>query len=269
MAQQLARSLKGRKVELVPTEHAGHAEILAYDIAKKYKQPLIISSSGDGGYHEVVNGAMRAQDEGETPVCAVLPAGNANDHHHATDRAPLETSIQSGSIIKMDLLRVDMKEGKKQVTRYGHSYLGLGLTPTVAVELNRHTLSAFREMMIVVRSFYEFRPFKIEVEGNVLELDSLIISHIGRMAKVLSFDASDLDDGVFEVTLLPHGHKLRLLSKLIGAATRGLRADISAKEYSFKAVKAMPMQIDGEISQLKRGAIVRVTGSKQALSTLR
>lgn len=268
LRDSLKRHSKSLRVELIPTKYAGHAEELAHEIALRRKNPLIVSSSGDGGYHEVVNGAMRAQNEGATPICAVLPAGNANDHRNAVAELPLEKSIKKGDVRSIDLLKVEIGSGKKGIVRYGHSYLGLGLTPTVAIELNRHTLSALKEMSIVIRSFYQFQPFEIEVDKKPLRLDSLIISNIGRMAKVLSFEATDLDDGIFEVTIIPHGNKFALLSQLLRAATKGLPSTHNTGDYSFKALKDMPMQIDGEIMRLKQGTAVKVTSSKKMLRTL-
>src|SRR4051812_13045559 len=66
----LRSSLPGLAVRLLPTERAGHAIELAYGFAKKHKNPLIVAASGDGGYNEVINGALRAQGEGASPVCA-------------------------------------------------------------------------------------------------------------------------------------------------------------------------------------------------------
>ena len=79
-ANILQKRMPAQKIELIGTEHAGHAEELAYSIAKNSKHPLIISSSGDGGYNEVINGAYKAREEGANPITSLLPAGNANDH---------------------------------------------------------------------------------------------------------------------------------------------------------------------------------------------
>lgn len=264
----LAENLAESSVTLMPTKHAGHAEELAFTHAKRHKKSLIISASGDGGYHEVVNGAMRAAADGAQPVCAVLPAGNANDHRSDIAELPLRKSIVEGNVKTIDLLEIEIRRGRKTTKRYGHSYLGLGLTPTVAIELNRHSLSALREAWIVVRSFYKFRPFKIKVGDELLMLDSLIISNIGRMAKVLSFERSDLDDGKFEVIIFPHGHKLRLLAKLIRAALSTLKPDHRATEYRFEVLVKTPIQIDGEITELRAGDSVTVRSRPKALSTL-
>lgn len=273
LAEQLAGclrpSLKSGQLKLVATEYAGHAEELAYELAKKHGSPLLISASGDGGYNEVINGAMRAQQEGARPACAVLPAGNANDHFHDTNRSSLKDSVLQAETINIDLLEVLVERaGATSIHRYAHSYVGLGLTPTVAIELNRHSLNAFRELYIVLRSFFRFRPFQIEVEDKTLTLDSLIISHIGRMAKVFNFERSDLDDGVFEITILPHGHKLRFLAKLLKAAVRGLKPDGRAAEYNFTTKTAMPMQLDGEVIELRAGDQVTVKNARQMLKTL-
>ena len=73
--KEYQRADKQVTVTLQKTKYAGHAEKLAYDIAKKQVRPMIISASGDGGYHEVVNGALRAQAEGAKPTTGLLPAG--------------------------------------------------------------------------------------------------------------------------------------------------------------------------------------------------
>ena len=88
LAKSFASSVKKHKkatgvpVTLVPTKRARHAIELSKTIASTYKRPLIISSSGDGGYNEVVNGVMQAisRHHSARPVVAVLAAGNANDH---------------------------------------------------------------------------------------------------------------------------------------------------------------------------------------------
>lgn len=272
-AEQLASKLRPRlekaTIELVSTEHAGHAEELAYELSKKYCDVLLVSSSGDGGYHEMVNGAMRAQAASARPVCAVLPAGNANDHHGDASNSSLEDAIMKADIVRIDLLKVSISQGgKERLLRYAHSYAGLGLTPTVAVELNRHRLNAFRELIIVLRSFMRFRPFEIEVGGQTFVLDSIVITHIGRMAKVFNVERSELDDGVFEVTSFAHGHKLRLLLRLLRAAIAGLKPDMRTKQYAFTVKTNMPIQLDGEIITLRTGDVVKVTAARRYLRTL-
>lgn len=268
LQKKLKRSLPKTNVECIATEYAGHAEKLAYDIAKQEKTPLIVSSSGDGGYNEVINGVMRAGNN--NCICAVLPAGNANDHSRTMRKQPLAAAIAKGTVTQIDLLKLDMKQSdKKRSTRYAHSYAGLGLTPIVAVELNRHTLNAFKEAMIVLKTFFRYRPFKIRQGDKVLRLDSLLFANINQMAKVLTLAPVNRPaDGKFEVIVFPSGRKWRLMKRLAKAAAYHLENTTQADKYVFTVIKKMPMQIDGEVTYLQAGSTVTITSAYKALKTV-
>ena len=100
MARDLKKVLRTRmprqKITLQATKYAGHAEELGYSLSKRSAQPLIISASGDGGYNELINGIMKAQNEGAHPVSGLLPAGNANDHYHAMHDDDIVWQIEKG-----------------------------------------------------------------------------------------------------------------------------------------------------------------------------
>ncbi len=59
--EQLSAEFTSTPIKLQNTTHAGHAETIAYKASMLTKRPLIVSSSGDGGYHEVINGVLAAQ----------------------------------------------------------------------------------------------------------------------------------------------------------------------------------------------------------------
>jgi diacylglycerol kinase (ATP) len=267
---KLAEVLSDITVVCIPTKYAGHAEELAREIAESHPSPLIVSSSGDGGYNEVINGVMGAGEKAKSPICAVLSAGNANDHSRTMQDRPLWQAIAEGSATKIDLLKVIVSADKSADTvRYAHSYAGLGLTPVMAVELNRHTLNAFKEMKLVLKTFFKYRPFKIRHEGKVLTLDSLMFMNINQMAKVLTLaEENKPDDGMFEMVAFPHGRKLLLIQQLLKAATVGLKTVKREKEYTFEVVRDMPMQLDGEVTNIKAGSRVRVISEPEALSTI-
>lgn len=274
MASKLREELKPYypklKIKLVATEHAGHAEEIAYTTAQKYKSPLIISSSGDGGYNEVVNGAMRAAAKGAKPICAVLPAGNANDHRRSTKRTPLAEAIKRENIEKLDLISMEVKAGRKTSQRYAHSYVGLGFTPVVAAELNKQSLNALREMIIIVKTFYKFRPFTIAVKNKTKKLDSIIFTNIGEMAKLLTLSKeSNLKDGKFEVITFPHARKRQLLWRLFKAASGALHEAKSCRRFSFQVLKSMPVQLDGEVDRLQAGSELTIKSVRAALRSIR
>ncbi|MDL2341791.1 MAG: diacylglycerol kinase family protein [Patescibacteria group bacterium] len=265
--QQLRELQPACNVTLTETTHAGHGEELGYELAKKGKDTLLVSVSGDGGYNELVNGVMKAVDEGsEAPICAVLPGGNANDHYSFIAKRPLIDAIAAEGLTRLDLLKVEAS-----ATRYAHSYVGLGLTPLVAVELNKHKLSAIKELWLSLKTFWQFKPFKIVESGKQRTFDSLIMANIGVMAKHLTLDpdAGPPKDGLFEVLRWPHNHKLRLVQQLAKAAIGKTNSPKSVEKFEFTTVLPMPMQLDGELQKLKADQPVTVTSAAGTLRTYR
>ena len=82
-------------------------------------------------------------------------------------------------------------------------------------------------------------------------------------------DAGRLDDGRFEVITLRHTAKWRVLATALRAAVRGLGPQPTASAYRFRTVDPMPVQIDGEVTELDRGVRVAVEIAPGALSEVR
>ena len=264
-AKELAQDLAGRlaerapelAVQLRPTERAGHGREIARDAAQ---------ASGDGGYNDVVNGLMEAG--ADSAYAAVLAAGNANDHRRVTRERPLADAIVEGDVTRLDLLEMSTDDGRE--ARYAHSYIGLGITPTVALELEKGGKGSIREVISTIRTFSRFRPFEIETDAGRESFDSVIFANIREMAKfaVLS-DEGRPDDGEFEVIVLRHTAKWRVLATAVRAALRGLGPQPTAREYRFTTVDPMPVQVDGEVSEFGRGVAVTVQIVPSALQTVR
>jgi diacylglycerol kinase (ATP) len=271
LAEDLRAELAGRlptvPIELRPTERAGHARELAAEAALEGR-PLLVSVSGDGGYHEVVNGVMDAGNA--DAVCAVRAAGNANDHRRTTREQPLADAIVAGDVRRIDLLRVTLGNGPAAEIRYAHSYVGVGLTPVVAVDLEKGGKGSWREILSTVRAFSRFRPFPIRLEdGREQSVDSLVFANIAGMAKYVTLsDAGRPDDGRFEVITQPRTGKLRVLATALRAATRGLGPQPTATHYAFTGLAPMPLQMDGELLELAANTHVAVDIAHRALATV-
>ena len=250
-----------------PTQRAGHARDLAREAAQTGR-PLIVSVSGDGGYNEVVDGVMQAGND--QAVCAVEAAGNANDHRRTTAERPLIGAVVAGQVRRIDLLRLTIGDGPEARTRYAHSYIGMGLTPVVAIDLEKGGKGSFREIVSVVRTFARFRPFTIQLEGGVRRsFDSLLFANIAEMAKYATLsEDSRPDDGRFEVITQQRTGKLRVLATAIRAATRGLGPQPSATHYAFTTLAPMPLQLDGELMELDADTPVAVDIAPRALATV-
>lgn len=263
----LAERLPDLPVRLEPTQYAGHARVLAGEVAGTGR-PLVVSVSGDGGYNEVVDGVVKAGND--HAVCAVKAAGNANDHRRATRERPLVEAIVAGEVRRIDLLRLTIGEGADARVQYAHSYIGMGLTPVVAIDLEKGGKGSFREILSVVRTFAAFRPFTIRLEdGRRRSFDSLLFANIAEMAKYATLSETGRpDDGQFEVITLPHTAKWRVLATAVRAAVRGLGPQPTARHYAFTTVKPIPLQVDGELLALEPGTPVRVDIAPAALATV-
>ncbi|WP_432521468.1 diacylglycerol/lipid kinase family protein [Kineococcus sp. SYSU DK006] len=268
LREQLARRLRGTAVELAGTRHAGHAEELAEQAVTEDPGTLVVSASGDGGYHEVVNGIVRARRRHPgAGACAVLASGNANDHARAVQDRPLVDAIVAGRVSRMDLLEV-LVDGREP--RYAHSYVGVGITPVVAAELNRHDLDALTEGLLAVRAFWRHRPLTITHDGHRLELDSLVFANIDRMAKYATLSrVSSPTDGACEVLLIPHRGRLELLASLLRVVRGRHEVTSSSEPYSFGTTGPTPLQMDGEVHQVPAGAGVVVSCAAGAMTVVR
>lgn len=277
MAKKLAEQIDEHsdtlkvKATLTPTKHARHAIDLARDIALKYKRPLIVSVSGDGGYNEIVNGAMQAKEKSPSkrPVVAVIGAGNANDHRRVMRDRPLIELIVENQPKAFDLLHIEATAKNFSLTRYAHSYIGFGVTPEVGNELNKREKSLWSEISMILYTYRKYAPFRIERGGKTLVLDNLVFANINEMAKIIKLDEKNtVRDGQFEVIELPHRSKLHMFGTLIKAAINGFHNPPSFQTYSLQVLDALPIQLDGEIEKLPATSRVKVSSKHKAIDSL-
>lgn len=276
-SERLARDLEGQlrtrlpkqKIELIATEYSGHAKELAYSIAIASANPLIISSSGDGGYHEVINGIMKAQREGANPTAGLLPAGNANDHHRNLHDEDILDRIEQQKSTKVDLLKMSGTSKGERMELYAHSYIGLGLTPFVGRELNKTKLNAMNELWVVARALLTARSVKLKIEGKIERYESIIFSNVDTMSKHLSVSRpSSMTDGKFEVTIFGRRSKLELIATLLKASTQGIKEDHRVSEFTLQTVHKTLVQADGEVIVLDAKSNLDIITESQVLSCI-
>jgi len=268
-AEQFAQAVRKHteaRPKLIATKHAGHAEEIAERSARK-GDVMIVSSSGDGGYHEVVNGVMKAAARGV--VLGVLPSGNANDHYHALHHGNTAHRIGRGDTEEVDVIEVVVRTGDKTWRRYAHSYGGLGVTPHIGEKLTQARLNPFKEFWLVARHFFSSRPVQIVTDdGHAHQYDSVIFSNIARMSKLLTVatEASP-HDGKFEVTRVKSGSIMNLVRFFFFAWTRGIRKPLVTDRYAFVSHRPFQMQLDGEVFSFEAESevVVRIAHKQVAV----
>lgn len=258
--KKLQQLYKNMPVNLVATKYAGHAEELTFTLASKEKTPLIISVSGDGGYNEVINGAVKAYEARYHPITSILPAGNANDHHTSIGADDIIKEIKAQNVKTIDLLSLKSTAGKRTIHRYAHSYIGFGVTPTVGKKLTATKLNFLNEALIVVKGILRPRLVRLSVNGKTSDFDSITVSNIDRMAKVLTLGKqSKVDDGLFELNIVKHAGAFSLLSFMLKASTVGISDNQRARRFEVTTVEPTLVQLDGEVLQLPARSQVQIS----------
>lgn len=253
----------GLKVNLKATDHPGHGYEIARQVANNSPSAMIISSSGDGGYHEVVNGVLDSRHP--QVVTGVLPSGNANDHYHALHRGNTIRRIVTGDIDTIDVLKLTY--GHRH--RYAHSYIGLGLTSQIGEVLTRAKLNPLVESWLVCTHLFKIRPVKIRHDGHIHRYDHLVLGNIDRMSKYMKLSKTGTyDDGKFEVVKIREGSFIGLIGHLLRSVIGRKKPAYRVANFAFETLRPLTIQLDGEALQLAESTRVRVESRPQVLSTI-
>lgn len=253
---------KEYEISLVATDHPGHAQEIAAAITARSTPHLIMCSSGDGGYNEVVNGVLSHKNHSHI-VTAIIPSGNANDHYRelSTNKSLIER-IRTQDFDTIDVLLLKTKT----IHRYAHSYIGFGVTPHIGQELTKQKLNPLNEMWIVVKNLFTVRPVKVQWNGHSERYDNLIFSNVGRMSKIMKLtDKASLSDGKFEIIANKSRSFGTLVQHLLHASTLGLGTQRRAKRVSLTLERAAQVQLDGEVMRIEKNSQVTITIEPQTL----
>lgn len=266
-AKELSKNLKkvAKKcdVKLVATKRTGHGE----EIAEKYSaaRHFIVSSSGDGGYHEVVNGIMKKPVRMRATL-GLLPSGNANDHYRHMHRGDLMQRIQKNDTTSVEVLELRTNDS----VRYAHSYIGVGITPHIGEELTKANLNRLNEAWLVIKHLVTFSPVKIKINGKVKRYQNLLCTNVSEMSKIIKLSKkSKSNDGKFEVTHQSGASFIGLLRHLFRASTVGLEDEVEqVTSFSFTTTQRLKVQLDGEVFRLKKNQAVMISVQQNAIKTI-
>lgn len=248
-------------VECIPTKHRGHAETLARELAEKEPYTMIVSASGDGGYHEMVNGVLDSKNP--DVIVGLLPAGNANDHYNFMHHGDVIKRIKSGHAEHIDVLKVVSSAGW---SRYAHSYAGLGLTSQINDVLVQYEYHPVREFGLAFHKALNVQPIRLTIGGKTKLLDNLLFLNAGRMSKMVKTSGTaSICDGKFEIIQIKAGAVVDLARYFFKAITFGVDDARQAKHFTFTCQHDMGIQMDGERRQLKAGETITITSESRAL----
>ena len=227
----------------------------AYEKAKEYANSvdMIVCSVGDGTLDEVVTGIMEA--ESSVPI-GYIPAGSTNDFANSLFMPKNMTKVAE-MIMEEELYHCDIGRFNQKTFAYVAAF---GLFTDVSYETDQDLKNVLGHVAYVlegVKRLFDIKSYHMKVTSDEVQAeDDFIVGMITNSRSVGGFKNLtgknvDMNDGLFEVTLIVHPKNPLQLQEIITALV--MAEDNTDLIYSFKTKKLtiesdeeVPWTLDGE-----------------------
>ena len=227
----------------------------AYEKAKEYANcvDMIVCSGGDGTLDEVVTGIMEA--ESSVPI-GYIPAGSTNDFANSLFMPKNMTKVAE-MIMEEELYHCDIGRFNQKTFAYVAAF---GLFTDVSYETDQDLKNVLGHVAYVlegVKRLFDIKSYHMKVTSDEVQAeDDFIVGMITNSRSVGGFKNLtgknvDMNDGLFEVTLIAHPKNPLQLQEIITALV--MAEDNTDLIYSFKTKKLtiesdeeVPWTLDGE-----------------------
>lgn len=227
----------------------------AYEKAKEYADSvdLIVCSGGDGTLDEVVTGIT--EKNSNVPI-GYIPAGSTNDFANSLFM-PKSMVKAAQMIMEEKLYHCDIGRFNSQTFAYVAAF---GLFTDVSYETDqdlKNVLGHVAYLLEGVKRLFDIKSYHMKVTSEEIQVeDDFIVGMITNSRSVGGFKNLtgknvDMNDGLFEVTLIRHPKNLLQLQEIMTALV--MAEDNTDMIYSFKSKKLMieteeevPWTLDGE-----------------------
>jgi len=231
-------------------EIVGNADFSQYD--------GVVAAGGDGTLFEVINGYYKNSSETGIPI-GVLPVGTGNAFAHDLElnNTQIEEAIEI--ISKQKLRKVDVG---KFVT-HGQDYYFLNIIGAGFVVDANKTAQNFKflgdfsyQIGVLYRILVlKFTKLRLEIDGKKIETNSTFIEISNTRytgGDFLMAPTAEIDDGLFDITLVKKISRLRLLKGLVKIKTgEHIHLDeidtFKAKHIKIESDKPQVLTPDGEL----------------------
>ena len=256
--------IKANLLDIVDIFNKGGYEVIiystqksrdAYEKAKEYhdKVDLIVCSGGDGTLDEVVTGVM--EKKSNVPI-GYIPAGSTNDFANSLFM-PKSMTEAASMIMTEQLYHCDIGRFNNQSFTYIAAF---GLFTDVAYQTDqdlKNILGHVAYLLEGVKRLFDIKSYHMKVTSEEIQVeDDFIVGMITNSRSVGGFKNLtgknvDMNDGLFEVTLIRHPKNPLQLQEIMTALV--MAEDNTDMIYSFKSKKLMieteeevPWTLDGE-----------------------
>ena len=227
----------------------------AYEKAKEYedKVDLIVCSGGDGTLDEVVTGIM--EKNSQVPI-GYIPAGSTNDFANSLFM-PKNMAEVASMIMEEELYRCDIGKFNRQTFAYIAAF-GLFTDVSYATDQDlKNILGHVAYLLEGMKRLKDVRSYHMKVESEELRVENdFIFGMVSNSRSVGGFKHLtgknvDMDDGLFEVTLITLPKNPVELSEIVTCMLTA--EDNTDLIYSFKSSRLtfysdeeVPWTLDGE-----------------------
>ena len=241
----------GYEVIVHPTQGAKDAEKMAKIMAEEVD--LIVCSGGDGTLDEVVTGIT--EKNSNVPI-GYIPAGSTNDFANSLFM-PKSMVKAAQMIMEEKLYHCDIGRFNSKTFAYVAAF---GLFTDVSYETDqdlKNVLGHVAYLLEGVKRLFDIKSYHMKVTSEEIQVeDDFIVGMITNSRSVGGFKNLtgknvDMNDGLFEVTLIRHPKNPLQLQEIMTALV--MAEDNTDMIYSFKSKKLtieteeeVPWTLDGE-----------------------
>ena len=227
----------------------------AYEKAKEYANSvdMIVCSGGDGTLDEVVTGIMEA--ESSVPI-GYIPAGSTNDFANSLFMPKNMTKVAE-MIMEEELYHCDIGRFNQKTFAYVAAF---GLFTDVSYETDQDLKNVLGHVAYVlegVKRLFDIKSYHMKVTSDEVQAeDDFIVGMITNSRSVGGFKNLtgknvDMNDGLFEVTLIAHPKNPLQLQEIITALVMAedntdLIYSFNTKKLTIESDEEVPWTLDGE-----------------------
>ncbi|MBQ1850440.1 MAG: diacylglycerol kinase family lipid kinase [Lachnospiraceae bacterium] len=250
------------ELTVVPTRRKDEAREVVRDRGEGYD--LVVCSGGDGTLDEAVTGMIQS---GISTPLGYIPAGSTNDFGESLGLSKNMVQAAETAVTGKDFL-CDMGQFNEDVFVYIAAF---GLFTDVSYETDQAMKNVLGHMAYILEGMKRLSnvksfPLKVTHDGEVIE-DEFIFGMITNSRSVGGFKNItgknvELDDGLFEVTLIKMPTNPVELSNIMGALlNRDIDSELMycfrASEITVESPEPIAWTLDGENGGAHERAVIK------------
>lgn len=277
MFPQVENALRNAGVEfdVAHTRASLHAVQMAWEApAQGYER--ILAVGGDGIAHEIVNGLLRASNEGETIALGIIPLGTGNDFIKSLpppltpgqtrdDWQHVISHIAAGNTMLVDVGKItgDLPAPGHPHPHYFTNGMGVGFGARVAKAVRGISLTGTAAYLLAIMQVlvdYHLPHIRLTLDsGEVIELDTTLTGVTNGRCFASSFwltPQADVQDGLLDIVIAKALGRVGIL-QIIPQIMKGTHLNHPAVMFrrahkiTLEATEPMTIEADGELPFLE------------------